>query len=87
VSKAKQQRRHARRRAKQRLGIDLGPKRMRALISDIQNNRLTFHSRQSHRVTRWITEIDSKKVFVIYDSKRKTVVSLWNYDETRPPKG
>lgn len=81
MSKAKAQRRHAARRAQQRLGIALGPQRMAELVRMIQAGEMELHSKQSNRVTRFLHTIDDERCMVIYDRKRKNIVTIWKVDE------
>lgn len=67
---------HAKKRAFERLRMQLTPDRHRRLVYDIQNNRLEFVDRQSNRVSRWRFWFNGKESFVIYDKKRKSIVTF-----------
>lgn len=72
-NKAKAQKRHSTIRALQRFGISLDHKKA---IEAIQGNTATFIERQSNRLTVWLIEQDSKRFPVVYDSTRKTIVTV-----------
>jgi len=81
MSKAKAQRRHAKRRARERLGIKLHDDLLIRMVRRIQAGEMDFHSKQSNRVSRYLDEIDGEKVLVVYDRKRKNIVTVWRSDE------
>lgn len=69
------QRAHTRRRAQERYGVKLNKAAMAALIARIQSNRAKFVERQSNRITVWEVEHQSKRMRVVYDTKRGTIVT------------
>lgn len=77
MSKRKAQQRHARRRARERYGIELGRSTRQEIITAIHGGRSTFIRRQSHRVT--VHDVlldDGDHVRVVYDSQRHEVVTF-----------
>ena len=81
MSKRKAQRRHAKRRARERLGIRLHDDLLIKMVRRIQAGEMEFHSRQSNRVSRYMDRIDGEHVLVVYDRHRKTIVTVWRSDE------
>jgi hypothetical protein len=76
ASKHKNQILHARRRAKERAGIDLTPDLRRQLINDIQKGRAKFMWSQSNRVSVWRVFLAGKKFLAIYDKDRHSIVTF-----------
>lgn len=81
MSKARAQTRHARVRALQRYGIELGPAGRAEIIRAIQGGRSTVVERQSRRVTVHDVELEGGVVRVVYDRQRKTLVTFLPSDE------
>lgn len=79
--KKKAQQKHAARRARERLGIRMDQNRMHQLVQLIQEGGLELHSKQSNRVSRYLHTLDGERVLLVYDRKRKTVVTVWKVDE------
>lgn len=79
------QRVHARRRMRQRFGIELGEVRRRSIVQAIQSGRARFVRRQSCRVTLWRVEVDGVEVAIVYDSKRKEIVTILPEGVKRTP--
>lgn len=75
-SKSKSERTHAKRRARERFGVNLSEPQFDALIKDIQDNKLEFIERQSNRVTVWRGMLEDKEAIVVYDSSRKEIVTF-----------
>ena len=50
----------------------------RQLVSDIQNGKLTFHDRQSNRVTRWlwVDPLSKTECIFPYDKERKQIITV-----------
>lgn len=82
-SKLRNQIYHARKRAMERIGIDLTPQLRDQLIRDIQEGRCKFLWRQSNRLTVWRVFFNGKKYLAIYDSHRHTIVTFLY---TKPPR-
>lgn len=78
VTKAKCQARHAARRSLERYGFEIN---QAAAIQKIQAGKARFIERQSLRITLWEVEAAGKRVKVVYDSKRKTIVTALPADE------
>jgi len=72
LSKKQSQEIHARRRAYERYGVFILPGAMDALVKTIQKGRAQFVKRQSNRIS--IFDVDNKRV--VYDRKRKTIVTF-----------
>jgi hypothetical protein len=77
VTKKSAQRKHARKRAKERYGIDLTRRDMRAIIRKIDNGKAEFIGRQSLRVTVWKAKYKEEDLTFAYDNKRKTIVTVF----------
>jgi len=68
---------HARRRFKERVGIDLTREIESEIVSKIQRGKnARFVDRQSGRVTIWDVEVQRLWVRVVYDSNRHSVVTV-----------
>ena len=78
-TKSKCQEMHAKKRAFQRFGMYLNTE---TLIKEIQENKLQFIESQSNRVTVWrkIDKEDELDIVIIYDKKRKQVVTVMPYN-------
>ena len=66
---------HARRRALERYGIELTREKQNAIVRAIQKGQGLFLRRQSLRVTEWNVAFEGKELRVIYDGKRKTLIT------------
>lgn len=67
---------HARRRALERFGLNMGPVRHAKLVRDVQSGAARFVERQSNRVTVWDADLDGHTVRIIYDGSRKQIVTF-----------
>lgn len=76
---------HARRRMRQRFGIEMGQVRRRMIVQAIQAGKAEFLGRQSCRVTLWRVEVDGAKLSVVYDNKRKEIVTVLPKGGESPP--
>jgi hypothetical protein len=76
MSKAAAQRKHAKRRAFERLGLDVGQRTLDAMVSDIQSGNAKFLRRQSLRITVWKVECQERPCAAVYDKDRKTIVTV-----------
>ena len=74
--KATRQRAHAKRRALERYGLDINRRRMKEIVVLLQAGLAEFLERQSCRISLWKMNIDGVDVRVVYDNKRKTIVSF-----------
>lgn len=70
------QRAHAKRRAEQRYGIRMNRDVLRQLIAQIQAGKARVLERQSLRVSVLELCIDGNPVPLVYDYKRKTIVTF-----------
>jgi len=66
---------HARRRAVERYGFILNKTLRREAISQIQNRKAKFIRRQSLTRAIWQVILKDQKVIVVYDNKRKAIVT------------
>lgn len=80
MSKAQANSKHARKRAKQRVGVDLGPVRTQQIIDDIQSAKGNFVGRQSKSRTVWRVDIEGTTRWVIYCRRTKTLVTVLDYE-------
>jgi hypothetical protein len=80
-SKAKKQSRHARRRARERYALDLHQDAQQQIIRMIQDGEARFIRRQSQRVSLWEVEHDGLRLPIVYDRKRKTIVTVLPQEE------
>ena len=49
---------------------------IKEIVAKIQNGKALFLERQSLRVTKWLVDVEDKKVAVVYDNKSHTVVTF-----------
>lgn len=75
-SKAKSQRKHAKRRALSRYGLALSRHHLDAIVLQIQSGKAKFVERQSNRVTLWEVSYEGHILPVVYDKIRKTCVTF-----------
>jgi hypothetical protein len=75
-SKKLQQRKHARRRFEERLGISLNKEMRRDLVHRIQNNEFSLYEKQSHRVRLLLANIEDREVILVYYRTRKNIVTV-----------
>lgn len=71
---------HARSRAKQRVGLDLGPKRLESAIKSIQDGTAEFVRRVSNSRTVWNVLVDAEVLQVVYCKRTKTLVTVLEQD-------
>jgi hypothetical protein len=76
MTKAKQQKAHAKRRANLRMGISLSDNEYNDLIKHIQSGAAKFHSRQSNRISKFIVTINDEDYIAVYDRVRKVIVTF-----------
>lgn len=82
-SKEYAQYRHAIRRAKERVGIDLTITEIRALVKQIQSGGAEFVNKQTNRVSVFKLTLHGKETLVVYDSSRHTIVTFLTTDMAR----
>ena len=82
LSKAESQRVHTKTRMLQRYGIELNRRSYQEIANPIRDRGVNgpknsrFVDRQSNRITRWFVRYKGRWFPVVYDSKRKTVVTI-----------
>jgi hypothetical protein len=76
TSKAKNQVWHAKKRAKQRFGLSLNRHSYGEMVKMIQSGKATFVSSSSSRVKIFSVPYDGNNYKVIYDNKRKKIVTF-----------
>lgn len=72
-------RQHARKRAKQRFGVDLSREQIKSVIDDIQSSNAIFAGHNDNGdVTYWyvMTEWSESPVPVVYSNQRKEVITF-----------
>lgn len=82
-SKAKAQQRHARRRARERFGIEFTQQVEEDVVKRIQAGEATLARKQSNRVSVFFLDIQGQEMAVVYDKQRKTVVTLFTAEMER----
>ena len=80
-SKAYAQRAHAKRRMKKRHQVEISREGLEQMVTAIQRAALfpdhaKFHDSPSNRVSRWHVRYEGKWYPVVYDNKRKTIVTV-----------
>jgi hypothetical protein len=76
MKKSESQRRHADRRAWERLGHGLSDWRHKDWVQQIQSEIGLFLRKQSLRISVWAVREDNEYIAVVYDKKRKTIVTV-----------
>lgn len=69
--------RHFQRRAMERLGHEFTNGSQQELVQMIQSRQATFLRRTSNNRTVWSIDLNGKSRTVVYDKKRKMVVTIW----------
>jgi hypothetical protein len=80
VSKAQCQRYHAKKRALERFDISLTTADLDKVVQTIQEGNAAFITKQSHRISVFSILINEKKMNVVYDKVRKTIVTFLTDD-------
>ncbi len=77
-SKTIAQRTHAKKRMLERYGLSLNKQSYTVMAGSIRNQTKNsrFVDRQSNRLTRWFVRHQSQWFPVVYDSNRKTIVTV-----------
>lgn len=70
------QRRHAKRRAAQRFGVNVGTETLRAAVTAIQSGQAKHIETQSNRISVHELEIHGILMRVVYDKHRKEIVTV-----------
>lgn len=76
-SKQRCQRRHAQKRAAERTGLNLGPKRQAEIIAMIQGGRAQFVRKDSNRITVFDVSFEQVTLRVCYDKQRKSLATVF----------
>lgn len=76
ASKASTQKRHARRRAYERFGVELTQSVVVPIRKAIEEGRAPLLHRQSHRVGLYLVDLAGRKALAVYDRNRKVVVTF-----------
>lgn len=74
--KREAQRVHAKRRAAERYGLILNRSDLREIVLAIQRQQATFLFKESNRLTHYALDFQGKRVVVVYDKQRKTIVTF-----------
>jgi hypothetical protein len=82
--KARNQRKHAKRRAFERFGLTLHADAQQQIVRSIQNREARLIRRQSRRVLVFEVEHEGQKLPVVYDCKRKTIVTVLPLEALKP---
>ncbi len=75
-AKKKSQFQHAQRRACQRYGLTVGPRKYEELCKKIQQQDCVFLEKQSNRVTMFAVQMEEQWLPVIYDKDRHSIVTF-----------
>ena len=75
-TKSDAQRAHAKKRFKERYGIEFNRHMRREFVKLIQHNQCHFIERQSSRITVWDLIYEGQVFRVVYDSKRQNIVTV-----------
>lgn len=81
IPKKQAQRIHAKKRIKQRLGIEINRHEYKELVERIVNGKYKKAKKQSRRVTLFEMIIKDIKSVVVYDNERHNIVIAWRCDE------
>lgn len=83
AGKRKAQRAHARRRARERFGVNLKPHVESDIIRRIQAGEAELTRKQSNRVHVYIMQVEDQEMAVVYDRQRKCIVTLFDAEWER----
>jgi len=67
---------HAKKRAKERYGIDLNKYARREITASIQSNQAEFVHKTSHNRSLWRVSHEGETLNVVYDKQRKTFCTV-----------
>jgi len=84
-SKLAAQRAHAKKRFKERHGIDFNRNVRRFFISSIIDGKARFVQKQTNRVAVYDVDYNNKVYRVIYDRTRKNIITVMDNDENGNP--
>lgn len=69
------QRIHTKQRLEERYDLKLNRHDLKTLVSKIQRGDAKFLRRQSNRVTHWMVNYLGKKILLVYDKKRQSIIT------------
>lgn len=69
---------HSKRRAKERLGMNLTNRDLDSIVGMIRNNRGQFVEKQSNRVTLWKVHYRDNDMQVLYDKTRQCIITVFD---------
>ena len=75
-SRTNKQRNHAKRRFKQRYGIDFNQQMRQEFRRLIQSNQCVLVEKQSNRISIWDVTYEGNVYRIVYDKQRKNVVTV-----------
>ena len=75
-SKRRDQQRHARKRAQQRLGMNIGAAQQEEIVGKIQSGEAAFVRKDSNRVSLFDVEFQEVTLRVAYDRQRKSLATI-----------
>ncbi len=87
TTKKKMQMQHAKRRAVERFGLHLRPdayEELRLMVRRPEPGKAVFLKRQSNRVTVWALFFKDRWLAAVYDSHRKTIVTILPEEALKP---
>lgn len=76
LNKAQAENAHAKRRAAERLGVELTKDNRREIINSIQKGELLFVRKQSCRVSIFRCIINDQEIDVVYDKQRHRIITF-----------
>lgn len=79
-SKRKNQIAHAKRRMLERVGYVVGESSLNSIVNQIRGGKAKFVRRSSNRVTVWDVVYEEKKLRVVYDKLRKSIVTVYQIE-------
>lgn len=74
---------HTKRRAKERYGLHLKEEDIKNIVNLIQKQKAEYILTESLRVTWWIVHYLGKELKVLYDKKRKTLITVLPLDNNK----
>ena len=75
IGKELRQKKHGKRRLRERFGISLSDRDYEDLVNKIQNDETTYVEKQSCRISVFDVKLLDEVVRVVYDKSRKTIVT------------
>ena len=79
-SKRRDQQLHARKRAQERLGLNLSVNRQNEIVGMIQRSECVFVRKDSNRVSVFDVEFEQETFRVAYDRHRKSLATIMTKD-------